>query len=137
MATIASKFSALTEQQKADTRDAIRGYKVYTAQISQIEEFGTIIVTIIENTLGYEPSWGGLSQNKFYVSNIENKNKVVCFASSTNRIVAIGVTDSGEGTNIQICLYNGDVTGVSHLEASPLFNNPLDASFSIEIRVYL
>ena len=33
------KFSALTEQQKADTRDAIRGYKVYTATISPSYSF--------------------------------------------------------------------------------------------------
>jgi hypothetical protein len=33
-----SKFSALTAQQKADMRDAIRGYKVYTAKLEQFTD---------------------------------------------------------------------------------------------------
>jgi len=47
----ASKFSALTTQQKADTRDAIRGYKVYTALITQTGE-NAPVATVLENTIG-------------------------------------------------------------------------------------
>jgi hypothetical protein len=35
MAITGKKFSSLTAQQKADMRDAIRGYKVYTALLTQ------------------------------------------------------------------------------------------------------
>ena len=45
------KFSELTEQQKADTRDAIRGYKVYTVLFNQILT-GEPTLTVLENTIG-------------------------------------------------------------------------------------
>ena len=51
MAIEGKKFSELTAQQKADMRDAIRGYKMYSATIS-LSGSDPIVVVERENTFG-------------------------------------------------------------------------------------
>lgn len=67
MAIEGKKFSELTEQQKADMRDAIRGYKVYSANIKIGGGNNPPVVSVRENTSGQTMAWAGAGDGSVLV----------------------------------------------------------------------
>jgi len=70
MATTGKKFSELTAQQKADMRDAMRGYKVFHAMFTELngQYYGTL--SILENTLGWTPELTKDDAGTWHVNNL-------------------------------------------------------------------
>lgn len=131
----ASKFSALSAQEKADTRDAIRGYKVYSGLLTIIcPELTPPEITMIirENTIG-NIVWSPSETDGLIIFSSDNlfvENKTMVFIGTESWDSADGKVRVG---------FDGESDGILFI-----YNNSGEGDFinivtntAFEIRVYL
>jgi len=131
MAINGSKFSALTAQQKADTRDAIRGYKIYSALFTQLGS-NAPTVTILENTIG-NIVWSyndvGLYDG-LLIGGFPEIDKIAIFTHS--------LYDNGDLYSIQCSRNNNDCVQITcRLISTGALSDDVLARNVVEIRKYI
>jgi hypothetical protein len=111
------------------TQDDIRGYKVYTALLTQ-NGTNPPVATVLENTLGFEPIWEYASQGNYdcVSSNQWTQDKTIVFITQSDEN-ASGITGAYLwNANSIVRIYTRDFDGVGL--------NGVLAKTSIQIRIY-
>lgn len=139
------KFSELTDQQRADMRDALRGYKVYRARWLSTPNPSTFVVTIIENTLGWTPTFtyatGQWSVNNFPASWTNNAADVYSKITTIPQIFQYAMSiigtavSSWRASRFQFTLFKGVTLAWEYNTTSN--SGATDYGVDIEVELHL
>ncbi len=103
-------------------------YKVYTALLTQTGETAPV-ATVLENTLGFTPSFSYSSVGLYIINSPENypMGKTACFISPSN---------SNFNGNVYLTQFSQSVFYINSLDTDNLDKDDMLANTTIEIRVY-
>lgn len=137
MAIKGKKFSELTVQQRADIRDALRGYKVYLIKWAQ-NGTNAPTITVLENTLGWTPNWVRNDTGAFAVNNIP-ASWTDNYASITSRIKIVSPVNFSFHYGTEVRTINCDCYGYkgSFIFGASTFINNVQADSAFHFANYI